>query len=92
MERVACIDIGTVTVRLAVADVEDARVLRLIKRSTICDLGEGLSASGRISDDARGRVMGCVDAYIQIALDACATYICCTLTSAARDASNAAFR
>ena len=40
MERVACIDIGTVTVRLAVADVEDARVLRLIKRSTICDLGE----------------------------------------------------
>jgi len=89
VERVACIDIGTVTVRLAVADVEDARVLRLIKRSTICDLGEGLSASGRISDDARGRVMGCVDAYIQIALDACATYICCTLTSAARDASNA---
>lgn len=89
MERVACIDIGTVTVRLAVADVEDARVLRLIKRSTICDLGEGLSASGRISDDARGRVMGCVDAYIQIALDACATYICCTLTSVARDASNA---
>ena len=64
-------------------------MLRLIKRSTICDLGEGLSASGRISDDARGRVMGCVDAYIQIALDACATYICCTLTSAARDASNA---
>ena len=48
MERVACIDIGTVTVRLAVADVEDAQVLRLIKRSTICDLGEGLSASGRI--------------------------------------------
>ena len=89
MERVACIDIGTVTVRLAVADVEDARVLRLIKRSTICDLGEGLSASGRISDDARGRVMGCVDAYIQIALDAGATYTCCTLTSAARDASNA---
>mgnify|MGYP000854330868 CR=1 FL=1 len=89
MERVACIDIGTVTVRLAVADVEDAQVLRLVKRSTICDLGEGLSASGRISDDARGRVMGCVDAYIQIAMDACATYACCTLTSAARDASNA---
>lgn len=41
MERVACIDIGTVTVRLAVADVEDAQVLRLIKRSTICDLGGG---------------------------------------------------
>ena len=32
MERVACIDIGTGTVRLAVADVEDAQVLRLIKR------------------------------------------------------------
>ena len=88
MERVACIDIGTVTVRLAVADVEDSHVVRIMKRSTICNLGEGLSATGMIGEEARGRVVGCVDAYLQMARGADAHRICCTLTSAARDASN----
>lgn len=88
MERVACIDIGTVTVRLAVADVEGSRVVRMLKRSTICNLGEGLSATGMICDEARGRVVGCVDAYLQMMQTADAHRVCCTLTSAARDASN----
>ena len=35
MTRVACIDIGTVTARLAVADVEGGHVVRLAKRSQI---------------------------------------------------------
>ena len=43
MTRVACIDIGTVTARLAVADVEGGRVTRMLKQSTICNLGEGLT-------------------------------------------------
>lgn len=90
MDLVACIDIGTVTVRLAVADVDipSSRVTRMLKRSTICNLGEGLSASGRIGDAARGRVVGCVDAYLQIARASGAALCCCTLTSAARDAAN----
>lgn len=91
MDLVACMDIGTVTVRLAVADVDvrSSRVTRMLKRSTICNLGEGLSATGRIGDEARGRVVGCVDAYLQIARSAGAVSCCCTLTSAARDAVNA---
>ena len=56
MTRVACIDIGTVTARLAVADVEGGRVVRLIKHSEICNLGEGVDATGRLRDDAIGRV------------------------------------
>lgn len=88
MTCVACIDIGTVTCRLAVAQVEGGRVARLAKSSTICDLGEGLSATGRISDAARERVLACVDGYLPSAQQAGARAICCTLTSAARDAAN----
>lgn len=88
MGRIACIDIGTVTARLAVCDVEDARVRRMAKTSTICNLGEGLSATGAISDAAMTRVLDCADRYLASARQAGAQAVCCTLTSAARDASN----
>lgn len=90
MGRVACIDVGTVTARLAVCDVEGGRVRRMAKTSTICNLGEGLSATGRIGDAARARVLDCVDRYLANARQAAARVVCCTLTSAARDASNSA--
>ena len=89
MRRVACIDIGTVTARLAVADVERGRVLRLAKHSEICNLGEGVDATGRLSEEAMGRVFACVRGYVDSAREAGAEAACCTLTSAARDAENA---
>ena len=89
MSRVACIDIGTVTARLAVADVEAGRVLRLAKHSEICNLGEGVDATGRLSEDAMKRVFACVRGYVESAREAKAEAVCCTLTSAARDAENA---
>lgn len=88
MGRVACIDIGTVTARLAVADVSGGRVERLHKRSTIVDLGEGLVQTGVISDAAKARVLDCVDGYLAEARAMQAPQICCTLTSASRDAAN----
>ncbi|WP_347711664.1 phosphatase [Olsenella uli] len=88
MERVAVIDIGTVTARLAIADVDGEHVARLLKQSTICNLGEGLTQTGRISDVAAERVLSCVDAYLACAREAGAPVACCTLTSAARDAGN----
>ncbi|MDI9589997.1 MAG: phosphatase [Acidobacteriota bacterium] len=88
MGRVACIDVGTVTCRLAVADVQGGRVERLQRRSTICDLGENLTKTGRICGAARARVLACVDGYLAAARAAGAPSVCCTLTSAARDASN----
>ncbi len=90
MPRVACIDIGTVTARLAVADVEEGRVLRLAKHSEICNLGEGVDATGRLAQGAMERVFACVRGYVESARDAHAEAVCCTLTSAARDAENAA--
>lgn len=88
MGRVACIDIGTVTARLAVADVSDGRVTRLHKQSNIVDLGEGLVQTGVISDAAKARVLSCVDGYLAEAREMQAPTICCTLTSASRDAAN----
>lgn len=88
MGRVACIDIGTVTCRLAVADVQEGRVEQLHKISTIVDLGEGLTQTGVLSEAAMERVLACVDGYLAEARKMEAPVICCTLTSAARDAAN----
>ena len=89
MTRLACIDIGTVTARLAVADVEGGRVVRLAKHSEICNLGQDVDATGRLNDEAMGRVLACVRSYVESAREAGAVAACCTLTSAARDAENA---
>lgn len=89
MGRVAVIDIGTVTCRLGVADVADGRVLRLAKTSTICNLGEGVAETGRLTPAACDRVLACVDRALAQARAAGVPVACCTLTSAARDASNA---
>ena len=89
MRKIAVIDIGTVSVRLAIAEVQDGWVESLAKASNICNLGEGVSESGRLTHGAINRVMNCVDEYLSISREQGAEAVCCTLTSAARDASNA---
>lgn len=90
MTRVAVIDIGTVTARLAVADVESGHVTRLAKSSNIVNLGQDVDRTGRLREDAQRRLLGCVDLYLASAREAKAPAVCCTLTSAARDAENSA--
>ncbi|WP_321972238.1 phosphatase [Paratractidigestivibacter sp.] len=90
MRRVACIDIGTVTARLAVADEEGERVSRLAKTSTICNLGQDVDRTRRLATDAMQRVFACCREYVASAGAAGAEGICCTMTSAARDAENSA--
>jgi len=86
--HVACIDIGTVTCRLALADVDGATVTRLTKESRICNLGEGLSETNLLSQSARARVTACCKDFLATVHASPAQAICCTLTSAARDADN----
>ena len=88
MARVAVIDLGTVTCRLAVADVEDGRVVRMAKQSNIVNLGEGVDETGMLCDAAIARVTECVRAYAIAARESGAEALACTLTSAARDARN----
>lgn len=88
MSRVACIDIGTVTCRLALARVEGGEVVSLDKTSTICELGVGVDETGLLDAAAIGRVVACARAYLDEARAFGAERLCCTMTSAARDASN----
>ena len=85
----AAIDIGTVTARLALAQVEDGRVIRMAKYTEIVNLGEGVDKTKRLLPEAIHRCVGCVSSYVDHARKEGAETVVCTLTSAARDAENA---
>lgn len=85
----AAIDIGTVTARLALAQVEDGRVIRMAKYTEIVNLGEGVDTTKRLLPEAIHRCVGCISSYVDYARKEGAEAVVCTLTSAARDAENA---
>lgn len=89
MARIAVIDVGTVSVRLAVATFDHGHLGSVQKLTRICDMGEGVASTGRITNAAIMRVTTCVDEYLAKARSEGAEVVACTLTSAARDASNA---
>ena len=64
--RYGALDIGTVTCRLLVADVEDGRIFDVDKEYAITDLGVGVDATGRLSEAAIERVLVCVDRYLEV--------------------------
>ena len=91
--RYGALDIGTVTCRLLVADVEDGRIIDVDKEYAITDLGVGVDATGRLSEAAIERVLACVDRYLEVL----ARYdtpehpvrrLIAMATSASRDAEN----
>ena len=86
--RVAAIDLGTVSSRLLTAVVEDGAIVSSTKRTTITDLGEGVDATGRLSDAAIARVLDACAAFTREISAFGADAVCTTLTSAARDAHN----
>lgn len=93
-KRYAAIDIGTVTCRMLVADVENGRVSVLRREYGITNLGEGVDASGELKPEAIERVAVQVQKYLQV-LEGFRTAqqpdipIIAMATSASRDASNA---
>lgn len=91
--RYGALDIGTVTCRLLVADVEDGRIIDVDKEYAITDLGVDVDATGRLSEAAIERVLVCVDRYLEVL----ARYdtpehpvrrLIAMATSASRDAAN----
>ncbi len=84
----AAIDIGTVSTRLLVAHVDGDDVREIVRRTVVTHLGEGVAASGAISDAALERTLGVVADYRDEALTAGASDIAVIATSAARDADN----
>ncbi len=93
-ERFAAIDIGTVTCRMLVADVEDGRLVERAKEYAITNLGEGVDATGELKCEAMQRVAHTIDRYLSVRdalIDANHPSIKTIVmaTSASRDARNA---
>lgn len=91
--RYGALDIGTVTCRLLVADVEDGRIIDVDKEYAITDLGVGVDATGRLSEAAIERVLACVDRYLEVLArydtpEHLVRRLIAMATSASRDAAN----
>jgi exopolyphosphatase / guanosine-5'-triphosphate,3'-diphosphate pyrophosphatase len=85
---VAVIDIGTNTTRLLVAEREDGDVVELERRTIITRLGQGVDATGRLADEAMGRVAEAVAGYREVIDRLGADKVVAVATSAMRDAEN----
>lgn len=88
--RVGVVDIGTNSTRLLIADVDDAGVHELDRRSQVTRLGEGVDANGELGDEPMQRVFATLDAYWEAIDERGCEAAIAVLTSAVRDAANGA--
>lgn len=92
--RYAVIDLGTVTCRMLVADVDAFGALSEIRREyAIVNLGEGVDASGKLAADAIERAAQTIGGYLSTLraldeADGVSATVVAVATSAARDAAN----
>jgi exopolyphosphatase/guanosine-5'-triphosphate,3'-diphosphate pyrophosphatase len=87
--RVAVVDIGTNSTRLLIADVAaDGSVTELDRRSRVTRLGDGVDATGVLSEAAIERVLAALDEYAAAIEHEAAEARQAVLTSAVRDAAN----
>lgn len=86
--RLAAIDIGTVTMRLLIADVSADAIHEVVRSTDITHLGEGTNASGRLSSKALGRVAEVARRYAAILAEHDVERVTAYATSASRDAEN----
>jgi exopolyphosphatase / guanosine-5'-triphosphate,3'-diphosphate pyrophosphatase len=87
-KRVAVIDVGSNSTRLLVADVSEARVEPLERRSTVTRLGRGVDLSGHLATEAIEDVCSAIRDYIGIVEELDAETVETIATSAVRDADN----
>ena len=86
--RRAVIDIGTNTVKLLVADVQQGQVVAIAAKDRTTRLGEGVNGQKRLTQAAIARTVQAVGEFVLEAGDLGATDIIALTTSAARDAVN----
>ncbi len=86
--RVAAIDLGSNSTRLLVADVDGDRLREIERLLTITRLGDGVDASGLLTEPAIERVVSCVMRYAERARELQSERPLATATSAVRDAAN----
>jgi exopolyphosphatase/guanosine-5'-triphosphate,3'-diphosphate pyrophosphatase len=89
--RVAVVDIGTNSTRLFVADVApDGALDDLYRESIVTRLGDRVDATGRLQEDAIGRVIETLERYRAVIDEYGVQATTAVLTSAVRDAGNGA--
>jgi exopolyphosphatase/guanosine-5'-triphosphate,3'-diphosphate pyrophosphatase len=86
--RRAVIDIGTNTVKLLVADVQDGNVEPVVAKDRTTRLGEGVNESKRLSRTAIARTILTIESFLNEARRLGATDVLALTTSATRDAVN----
>jgi len=87
--RRAVIDIGTNTVKLLVADVEDGKVYPVFESDVTTRLGEHANSSGQLTAPAITRTVGAIAQYVAEARRLGVTSVLAIATSAVREAANA---
>ena len=88
--RVGAVDCGTNSIRLLVADVDDAGRLTDVERTMrIVRLGQGVDVTGRIADEAMTRTLEAARDYAATCQQLGCEAVRFVATSASRDASNA---
>lgn len=65
-KRIAAFDIGTVTCRLLLAEVQDGALYELERRCVITNLGVGVDKTGVLQEDAIQRVVSQIAEYVEI--------------------------
>ncbi|MFZ1995024.1 MAG: hypothetical protein WAU75_13000, partial [Solirubrobacteraceae bacterium] len=88
--RAACIDIGSNTTRLLVADWIDGTLVEVHQERAFTRIGKGLAASGVIGSDKIEEVVAVVLGQITVAREHGAGEILGVATAAIRTASNGA--
>lgn len=90
--RVAAVDCGTNSIRLLIADARTengvTRLTDVVRLMRIVRLGEGVDATGRLSDAALERTFEATDEYAALIREHGAQKVRFAATSATRDAEN----
>jgi exopolyphosphatase/guanosine-5'-triphosphate,3'-diphosphate pyrophosphatase len=86
--RRAVIDIGTNTVKLLVAEVEDGQVTPIVSKDQMTRLGEGVNHTKHLSRAAVARTIEAIHHFSLDANDLGVSEVLALTTSAARDAGN----
>ncbi len=86
--RAAAIDCGTNSIRLLIADIEDGVLSDVVRVMRVVRLGEGVDATGRLSDAALARTFTATEEYAALIEQHGNPPVRFVATSASRDAEN----
>jgi exopolyphosphatase/guanosine-5'-triphosphate,3'-diphosphate pyrophosphatase len=86
--RIAVVDLGTNSTRLLIADVEGGRVTEIDRWTNVTRLGEGVDATGRLSEAAMQRVFATLADFREAIDEYGAERTVAVATSAVRDSAN----